>query len=186
MRKLTFDIANSASLTLIEKLKSHFYLNLKKVQYGNSTYIKKNTIIKCTDNGKIFLGSNTLIQENSYLLLTKPNPSLHIGNNVNIGRGCIISIKDKMIIGDDVEIGPNVSFFDQDHQYSRDKLIREQLSLIKKIKIGNDCWIGSGSIILKGVELGSGSIIGAGSVVIKSIPDMEIWAGNPAKFIKKR
>ena len=57
MRKLIFDIANSASLTLIEKLKSHFYLNLKKVQYGNSTYIKKNTIIKCTDNGKIFLGS---------------------------------------------------------------------------------------------------------------------------------
>ena len=91
-----------------------------------------------------------------------------------------------MIIGDDVEIGPKVSFFDQDHQYSRDKLIREQLSLIKKIKIGNDCWIGSGSIILKGVELGNGSIIGAGSVVIKSIPDMEIWAGNPAKFIKKR
>ena len=119
-------------------------------------------------------------------MLTKPKPELIIGNNVNIGRGCIISIKDKMVIGNDVEIGPNVSFFDQDHQFEANQLIREQLSIIKSITIGNDCWIGSGSIILKGVDVGNGSVIGSGSIVNKSIPEMEIWAGNPAKFIKKR
>lgn len=186
MNKLSFDKANSSSLNIYEKLRSHFYLKFKNVKYGSTTYVKKNVQIKCTDNAKIEIGKNCLIQENSFILLTKPEPALNIGNNVNIGRGCIISIKDKMVIGNDVEIGPNVSFFDQNHQYEKGKLIREQLSIIKKIKIGNDCWIGSGSIILKGVEIGNGSVIGSGSIVNKSIPEMEIWAGNPAKFIKKR
>ena len=46
-------------------------------------------------------------------------------------------------------------------------------------------FIGANSIILKGVTIGERSIIGAGSVVTKNIPDDEIWAGNPAKFIRK-
>ena len=53
------------------------------------------------------------------------------------------------------------------------------------VKIGNDVFIGAKCIILKGVEIGDRSIIGAGSVVTKNIPNDEIWAGNPARFIRK-
>lgn len=45
--------------------------------------------------------------------------------------------------------------------------------------------MGAHTIILKGVHIGKGAVIGAGSVVTKNIPENEIWAGNPAKFIKK-
>ncbi len=55
-----------------------------------------------------------------------------------------------------------------------------------KIEIGEDSFIGMDTIIAKPVKIGKGVIIGAGSVVTKDIPDYEIWAGNPAKFIKKR
>ncbi len=53
------------------------------------------------------------------------------------------------------------------------------------IEIGERAFIGTKSIITKGVKIGKRSIVGAGSVVTKDIPDDEIWAGNPARFIKK-
>lgn len=51
------------------------------------------------------------------------------------------------------------------------------------IKIKKGAFIGANSIILKGVEIGENSVIGAGSVVTQNVPDKEIWAGNPARFI---
>lgn len=53
-----------------------------------------------------------------------------------------------------------------------------------KVIIEHDAFIGAGCIILKGVTIGACSVIGAGSVVTKSVPPYQVWAGNPAKFIK--
>lgn len=55
-----------------------------------------------------------------------------------------------------------------------------------KIKIEEDVFIGANSIITKPLTIGKGSIIGAGSVVTKDIPPYQIWAGNPARYIKDR
>lgn len=54
------------------------------------------------------------------------------------------------------------------------------------VVIGDHCFIGARTIICSEVKIGNNSIVGAGSVVTKSIPNNEIWAGNPAHFIKKR
>lgn len=56
----------------------------------------------------------------------------------------------------------------------------------KKTIVGSDVWIGYGAIVMAGVEIGVGSVVGAGSVVTKDIPPYEIWAGNPARLIRKR
>jgi acetyltransferase-like isoleucine patch superfamily enzyme len=53
-----------------------------------------------------------------------------------------------------------------------------------KVIIEDNVFIGAHSTILKGVTIGKNSVIGACSVVTKNIPPNEIWAGNPAKFIK--
>ena len=53
------------------------------------------------------------------------------------------------------------------------------------IVIGDDVLIGTGCYILKGVHIGPRSIVGAGSVVTHDVPPDEIWAGNPARFIRK-
>jgi acetyltransferase-like isoleucine patch superfamily enzyme len=60
-----------------------------------------------------------------------------------------------------------------------------QRKRMAKVTIGRNAFIGAGSFILKGVEIGDNAVIGAGSVVTKSVPANEIWAGNPARFIKK-
>tara|TARA_A100001011_G_scaffold174867_1_gene183547 strand:- start:537 stop:998 length:462 start_codon:yes stop_codon:yes gene_type:complete len=58
-------------------------------------------------------------------------------------------------------------------------------SKANKTKIDSDVYIGSSSIILPGITINKFSIIGAGSVVTKDIPSYSVYAGNPAKFIKK-
>lgn len=52
--------------------------------------------------------------------------------------------------------------------------------------IGNDVWIGAKCLIKGGITIGDGAIIGMGSVVTHDVPPYEIWAGNPAKCIRKR
>lgn len=54
-----------------------------------------------------------------------------------------------------------------------------------KIKIGNNVFLGANTIITKSVTIGDNVIVGAGSIVTKDIPSNEIWAGVPARFIKK-
>lgn len=54
------------------------------------------------------------------------------------------------------------------------------------IIIGNDVWIGSGAVIMSGVTIGDGAVIGARSVITKDVPPYSIFAGNPAKLIRKR
>lgn len=61
-----------------------------------------------------------------------------------------------------------------------------EFSPYKTTEIGNDVWIGNRALVLQGVKIGDGAVIGAGSVVTKDVPPYEIWAGNPAKCIKKR
>ena len=52
--------------------------------------------------------------------------------------------------------------------------------------VGNDVWIGERATILSGLTIGDGAVIGGGSVVTKDVGPYEIWAGNPARFIRKR
>lgn len=66
-------------------------------------------------------------------------------------------------------------------QTNRDLKERKSAPVI----IEENVFIGAHCTILKGVTIGKNSIIGAGSVVTKSVPANEIWAGNPAKFIRK-
>lgn len=55
-----------------------------------------------------------------------------------------------------------------------------------RTSIGNDVWIGEGAMLKAGITVGNGAVIGMGSVVTKDVGDYEIWAGNPAKLIRKR
>lgn len=54
------------------------------------------------------------------------------------------------------------------------------------VLIGKNAFIGCNSVICNSVTIGENAVVGAGSIVNKDIPPQEIWAGNPAKFIKKR
>lgn len=99
----------------------------------------------------------------------------------------------KVIIGDNVFCGPNVSLLTPMHPflpnernlYKREDGVITDREYSKKIVIENNCWICGNVTIVGGVKIGEGSIIGAGSVVTRDIPPHSLAAGNPCKVIRK-
>jgi acetyltransferase-like isoleucine patch superfamily enzyme len=190
MKKIIKDI-----MLLPSKLYNFILLYKKHVKVGKQVNIRGR--IRIMGNGKIEIGDGTVINSS---VLANPvggqkqtvfyvinESKLNIGKNSGISNS-IICCSNEITIGDNVKIGGGCGVYDNDF-HSLDYIERRQIheSSIKSapIIIGNDVFIGANCLILKGIEIGARSIIGAGSVLTKSVPEDEIWAGNPAKFIKK-
>lgn len=136
--------------------------------------------------GQLKIGNNVHFCQNSQIIIAK-NAELIIGNNVFLGFGIKISCHEKIVIGDDSQVGEYVCIHDNNHLYNDlDTPIRRQGFETEITKIGNDCWIGSHCTILKGSELSNQSILGANSVLNKKLPERIIAGGVPAKIIKER
>ncbi len=89
-------------------------------------------------------------------------------------------------VGEDCVLSFGITFLTHDGCIQTLKhFMRDTTNLSKfgKISIGNRCFIGCNSTIMPGVRIGNNCIVGACSVVTKNIPDNEVWAGNPARFI---
>jgi len=100
--------------------------------------------------------------------------------NSEISFGCP---KDKIIIGDYVQIGPRVLFETVNHDVHYSPGKRRKTST-KPIVVEDGVWIGAGVIVLQGVTLGEGSVIAAGAVVTKDVPRLKVVGGVPARIIK--
>jgi len=121
-----------------------------------------------------FIGFSTLFSHKS----TRIEQGVYIGPQCNIGM---------CQIGKDTLIASGVHILSGSHQHGTTDLnrpIQQQEGEYQKISIGEDCWIGNGSLIM--ADIGDKCLIGAGSVVTRSIPDYSIAVGNPAKIIKSR
>ncbi len=180
--------------TFIFKIK----LRINAVKYGCGIccYNAIPTLQINRNSGNVTFGDNIIF--NSYtdhswnskckIIVTK-DAVLHIGDKSGM-NGVMIYCSHKIIIGNNVKIGGGTRISDSNHHslyyiYRRD-LNQDMLNTkTAPISIGDDVFIGANCIINKGIIIGDRSIVAAGSVVVRSIPEDEIWGGNPAKFIKK-
>lgn len=115
------------------------------------------------------------------------NAQLRIGSNVGFSNSTICC-RQKIAIGNHTIIGGNCKIWDTDfHPTSIEqrKIDINSNARTSPIHIGEYVFIGADSTIMKGVTIGNFAVIGAGSVVRTDIPENEVWAGNPAVFIKK-
>lgn len=116
--------------------------------------------------------------------------NISLGFDTRITTNCIIwaGKTSKIIIGDNVLIGPGVQLHASNHGYGLDKgPITYQERVEKDIILGNDVWIGGNSVITAGVTLADGIIVAAGSTVTKSFDEKNIIIGGvPAKKISER
>jgi len=143
----------------------------------------------------IILGNNVNI--NSYgttnpgsvegrtVIFASSTGHISIGDKVGLSN-CVIFSNSKIEIGDETCLGAGCNIFDTDTSltpFSSKNQIKQSMS--SPIRIGKRVFIGGNVTITKGVKIGNEAVVGSGSVVLCDINDREIWAGNPAKFIKK-
>lgn len=106
-----------------------------------------------------------------------------IGKRVNIVEFVHIWGAGGVEIGDNTMIASHVVITSQTHdKYA--PIFRDS-NILKPVKIGNNCWVGAGAVILPGTTIGDGSIIGAGAVVTKNVLPRCVAAGVPAKVIER-
>ena len=129
----------------------------------------------------LFLRKHILkIDDRSQLDIAIEN-GLKLGKECHIMGECIIDPGHCWLI----EIGNRVTLAPRVHILAHDASTKRMLgyTLIGKVIIGDDVFIGAGSIVLPNVTIGNKVIVGAGSVVKHSIPDNSVAVGNPAKVI---
>lgn len=165
-------LMNVASITFIKEflhLYAYFILNhvkgMRCVNKGKGTRIRPTVLLR--DAERIHIGNNCTINHNNILWAGKKDAVIKIGNNVMTG--------------------PNVQIYAFNHGTEMCEIpMIDQCYTEKDVIIGNDVWIGGGSIILPGAKIGNGVVVAAGSVITKELPEYTICGGVPAKPIKTR
>jgi len=118
---------------------------------------------------------------------------IFLGNNCEINMNCVFLDCNRITIGDNALIAPGVHIYTVFHPVSAKERFNRSvnddfqfaISKTSPVTIGNNVWIGGGSIILPGVTIGDNVTIGAGSIVTKSIRSNVLAYGNPCKIIKE-
>ena len=128
------------------------------------------TLQECSIESRISFGS----------FLTKT--SCRLGAKVYIGAYCVLG---NCIIGERTQIASDVQILSGRRQHRRNEqgqILGSHDGTFTPVRIGADCWIGAGAIVME--DVGEGSTVGAGAVVTRPIPPRVVAAGNPARVIK--
>ena len=145
--------------------------------------------------GRFKLGENVVIcsgvesnqvSGNRTIFLIKGDGALiEIGDNTGMSN-VVICAMERVSIGSWVNLGAGCRIFDTDfHSVDLEQRIANTNIPHKPVRIEDGAFIGSNALIMKGVTVGENAVIGAHAVVTRDIPAGEIWAGNPARFIRK-
>ena len=109
--------------------------------------------------------------------------NIEVGDNFFANYNLTILDVAKVVIGNNVQIAPNVSIYTAGHPIHPDSR-NSGYEYGIPVAIGDNVWIGGDVVILPGVTIGSNSVLGAGSVVSKDVPEWVAAAGNPCRVIR--
>jgi acetyltransferase-like isoleucine patch superfamily enzyme len=162
-------------------------------QFGKGTCVSHN--VRLINPCYISIGNGTSIDERTVLSAwdcyenDRFTPEIMIGDNTSIGSDCHITAINRIVIGNGVLIGKNITISDNSHgSTTTDQLdippIKRRMVSTGPVIIDDNVWIGDKATILPGVHIGLSSIIAANAVVTCDVPTGCIAAGIPAKIIK--
>lgn len=114
--------------------------------------------------GKLSIGKAFKMRDGAKIRVRKGAECI-IGNNVSVNSNNVIACHEKVVIGDNVQLSPNVQIYDHDHDFRVDGGIGKMKYKTSAVEIGKNCWIGANTVILRGTKIGDDCVVGAGSVL---------------------
>lgn len=135
---------------------------------GNPAYkqllaVESSTRISTSHHATLNIGNGFRTRHNVEINV-RDNAVVEIGSNVFLNSGCIITAREKVIIGNHTIFGPNVIVYDNDHKVCNGRVLDNEYETAP-VTIGSNVWIGAGAVILKGSYIGDHCVIAAGSVI---------------------
>ena len=109
---------------------------------------------------------------------------VHFGKNVYANFGLTLVDDTHIYVGDYTMLGPNVVIATAGHPILPE-LREKAYQYNMPVRIGRNCWIGAGAILLPGVTIGDNVVVGAGSVVTKDLPSGVVAVGNPCRVLRE-
>jgi len=172
------------------KLKTQFFHRYFFKDIGKKSIVKNPLLLK--NIHCISIGSKVFIRDHARIecITQKENqiftPHLILEDGVSFEQRCHITVSNKMIIGKNTIASFDVMITDIDHEYEDLSLpVGNQLLIVKKTTIGENCFIGSGAKIQAGTILGKHCVVGTNAVVRGVFPDYCVIVGVPAKIVKR-
>lgn len=109
---------------------------------------------------------------------------IFVGDDFYANRNLVVNDGAEVRFGNNVFVGPNCCFTTAEHALDP-KMRKAGVELAKPITVGDNVWIGAGSIVLAGAKIGDNTVIGAGSVVKGEIPSGVVAVGVPCRVLRK-
>ena len=164
------------------------YLQSGKLELGKNIvirgvpYVKVKGVLQIGDNVVInsSLRSNPTNHYKRCIICVEKSAVLSIGDNVGISNS-VVYCSESILVQKNTLIGSGVRIWDTDfHNMETDN------RYVRKVSIGENCWIGADSIVLKGSNIPNDTIIGAKSLVTSSSSPLQtgVYAGNPVRKVK--
>lgn len=176
---------------ILSRLKTELYYKRIFGAIGPHSRIDKPLLL--SNPQFVFIGAGTAIRAGARIetvLMDRSHPpALHIGSNVNIEQNVHLVCSSSISIGDNVTITGNCAIVDTIHPFEDvddNRKIGDRIDpRPSPVFIGENSFLGFGSVILPGVRIGMNCIIGANSTVTRDIPDFCVAAGNPAAIVRR-
>ncbi len=127
------------------------------------------TEITLDTGGNLEIGEKFKMRDGAKIRVRK-GAVCKIGKNTSVNCNNMIVCRERVIIGDDVQLSPNVQIYDHDHDYKAVGGIKAEEYKTSSVIIGNSVWIGANTVILRGTVLGDECVVGAGSIIKGTYP----------------
>jgi acetyltransferase-like isoleucine patch superfamily enzyme len=133
--------------------------------------------------GKLSIGKAFKMRDGAKIRVRKGAECI-IGNNVSVNSNNMIACHERIVVGDNVQLSPNVQIYDHDHDFRAVGGLAAMKYKTSPIEIGSNVWIGANTVILRGTKIGDNCVVGAACVLKGCYPDNSVIVQKKESFVR--